>query len=60
MNGLYPTASDFRIRGWKKALLKTVSFWRYKTGFYAFPYEIKLLLKIWKYRQPEEQGFYSE
>jgi len=32
LNGFYPTASDFRIRGWKKALLKTVSFWRYNTG----------------------------
>jgi len=37
-----------------------VAGWRYKTGFYKFPYEIKVLHKIWKYRQPETQGFYSE
>lgn len=60
LNGYYPTKSDYRIRGWKKAVLRTVSFWRYHTKVYAYPYEIKLLLKIWKYRQPEEQGFYSE
>jgi radical SAM superfamily enzyme YgiQ (UPF0313 family) len=60
LNGKYPTVSDFRIKGYKKAALKLVSNWRYKTGFYKFPYEIKALQKIWKYRQPEIEGFYSE
>lgn len=60
LNGMYPTASDFRITSGKRKLLRFVSWWRYKTGFFAAPYEIKLLLKLWKYRQPEEQGFYSE
>lgn len=60
LNGMYPTTSDFKMTRGKRTLLKTVSWWRYKTGFFAFPYEIKLLMKIWKYRQPEEQGFYSE
>ncbi|PWL32504.1 MAG: radical SAM protein [Fluviicola sp. XM-24bin1] len=60
LNGMYPTSSDFRITKGKRKLLRLVSSWRYKTGFFAYPYEIKLLLKIWKYRQPEEQGFYSE
>lgn len=60
LNGYYPTASDFRIKGWKKKLLQFPSRVRYKTGFYKFPYEIKLMHKIWKYRQPEIEGFYSE
>ena len=60
LNGCYPTVSDFRIRGYKKQLLKLVSQLRYKTGFYKYPYEIKALHKIWKYRQPEIEGFYSE
>ena len=60
LNGYYPTVSDFRIRGFKKGLLRSVSGLRYKTGFYSFPYEIKALHKIWKYRQPEIEGFYSE
>ncbi len=60
LNGYYPTASDFRIKGFKKNLLRTISKARYKTGFYKYPYEIKVLHKIWKYRQPEVQGFYSE
>ena len=60
LNAYYPTKTDFKIRGWKKGLLKVLSFWRYHLKFYAFPYELKLVQKIWKYRQPEEQGFYAE
>ena len=60
LNGYYPTATDFRIKGFKRSLLRGVSKVRYITGFYKYPYEIKLLHKIWKYRQPETQGFYSE
>lgn len=60
LNGYYPTASDFRIKGKKKSLLRLVSGYRYKYGIYNFPYEIKALHKLWKYRQPEIEGFYSE
>lgn len=60
LNGYYPTVSDFRIKGYKKQLLRLASGIRYKTGFYHFPYEIKALQKLWKYRQPEIEGFYSE
>lgn len=60
LNGYYPTVSDFRIRGYKRQLLRLVSGVRYKTGLYHFPYEIKALHKLWKYRQPEIEGFYSE
>ena len=60
LNGYHPTGSDFRIKGLKKSLLRGVSWWRYKSGFYQLPYEIKVLHKIWKYRQPEIEGFHSE
>ena len=60
LNGYYPTASDFRITGLKKSILKGVSSFRYNTGIYKYPYEIKAMHKIWKYRQPEIQGFRSE
>ncbi len=60
LNGYYPTASDFRIKGLKKTLLRLLSSYRYKFRLYKYPYEIKLLHKIWKYRQPEIEGFYSE
>ncbi|HMB62182.1 MAG TPA: radical SAM protein [Eudoraea sp.] len=60
LNGYYPTVSDFRIKGLKKQLLRSISRVRYKRGIYKYPYEIKVLHKIWKYRQPEVQGFYAE
>jgi radical SAM superfamily enzyme YgiQ (UPF0313 family) len=57
LNGYYPTVSDIRLNMVKRNLIKIVSGIRYKTNFYRFPYEIKLLHRLWKYRQPEIQGF---
>lgn len=57
LNGYYPTVSDIRLNNVKRSLIRLVSGFRYKTNFYRFPYEIKLLHRIWKYRQPEIQGF---
>jgi hypothetical protein len=48
------------LKAIKKWLLKLVSGYRFKYGWYKFTYEIKLSHKIWKYRQPEIEGFYSE
>lgn len=60
LNGYYPTASDFRIKGLKKKMLRRIAKIRYENKIYKYPYEIKVLHKIWKYRQPEIEGFYSE
>jgi len=60
LNGYHPTKSDYRIKGMKKTIMRSASKWRYKTGFYHFPYEIKAMHKFWKYRQPEIEGFYGE
>jgi hypothetical protein len=57
LNGYYPTVSDIRLNDFKRKLIRWLSGLRYKTNLYAYPYEIKLLHKIWRYRQPEIQGF---
>ena len=57
LNGYYPTVSDIRLNDMKRRLVKLVSGIRYKTNLYQYPYEIKLLHKLWSYRQPEIQGF---
>lgn len=57
LNGYYPTVSDVRLSPVKRSLMRTASWWRYRSGFNALPYEIKLLQKMWKYRQPETEGF---
>lgn len=57
LNGVYPTVTDIRLSNIKRVLIKMAATLRYKVSIYQYPYEIKLLQKIWKYRQPEIQGF---
>jgi anaerobic magnesium-protoporphyrin IX monomethyl ester cyclase len=57
LNGYYPTVSDIRLTRLKRGVVKLVSGLRYKMGIYKYPYEIKLLHRLWRYRQPEIQGF---
>lgn len=57
LNGMYPSCSDVRLSSFKRKLIKGVSVWRYKSGFYSYPKEIRALHRLWKYRQPETEGF---
>jgi anaerobic magnesium-protoporphyrin IX monomethyl ester cyclase len=57
LNGYYPSVSDIRFSNTQKKIVKTLSAIRYKNKIYTFPKEIKLIQKIWKYRQPETEGF---
>ncbi|MES2418176.1 MAG: radical SAM protein [Bacteroidota bacterium] len=57
LNGVYPTVTDIRLNKMKRLAIKVVAGLRYKIDIYQYPYEIKFLQKIWRYRQPEIQGF---
>jgi radical SAM superfamily enzyme YgiQ (UPF0313 family) len=57
LNSYYPTVSDIRLTGMKKKLMRGLSYFRYKAGIYSMPYELKALQVLWKYRQPEIEGF---
>ncbi len=57
LNGYYPTVSDVRMGNIKRGIIKQISKWRYHYNVFKLPYEIKLLHKVWKYRQPEIEGF---
>jgi radical SAM superfamily enzyme YgiQ (UPF0313 family) len=57
LNGYFPTYSDIRLNASQIQWLKRLSAFRYKKQFYHFPYEIKAIQKLWKYRQPEIEGF---
>ncbi|MBV9986084.1 MAG: B12-binding domain-containing radical SAM protein [Chitinophagaceae bacterium] len=57
LNGAYPTVSDIRFNELKRRVIQLIAGVRYKTSLYKYPYEIKLLHRLWKYRQPEIQGF---
>jgi anaerobic magnesium-protoporphyrin IX monomethyl ester cyclase len=57
LNGYYPTTSDIRLTDFKKKVLHGLASFRYRTGIYYKPYELKALQILWKYRQPEIEGF---
>ncbi len=57
LNGYYPTVSDVRLTGLKRNVIRSIASIRYKTGVYWKPYELKALQILWKYRQPEIEGF---
>ncbi len=57
LNGYYPTVTDTKLTPLRIKLLKTFSSIRYKKNWNKFPYEIKVMQKLFKYRQPELEGF---
>ncbi len=57
LNGYYPTVSDYKLKNWQRSALKLTSNIRYNKKLYSKPYEIKALQKLFKYRQPEKEGF---
>jgi anaerobic magnesium-protoporphyrin IX monomethyl ester cyclase len=57
LNGYYPTVSDIKLNSLQRHFLRLSAGIRYKTNFFHHPYEIKLLQKFWRYRQPELEGF---
>jgi radical SAM superfamily enzyme YgiQ (UPF0313 family) len=57
LNARYPTNSDIKLTGRQRRLLQLSGSWRYAARFYRAPYEIKLLQRWMRYRQPEIEGF---
>ncbi len=57
LNGYYPTVTDTKLTPFRIKLLKTLSGIRYKKNWNRFPYEIKAMQRLFKYRQPEIEGF---
>lgn len=57
LNARYPTVSDIRFTSHQRWIIKQLSAFRYENNLFKYPYELKALQKLWKYRQPEIQGF---
>lgn len=57
LNGYYPTVTDSRLSVTERRMMKLASAFRYKNKLYKLPYEIKVLQRVFKYRQPELEGF---
>jgi radical SAM superfamily enzyme YgiQ (UPF0313 family) len=57
LNAYYPTSTNPRLRGIKTGILRTVSGWRWATGTYKYPLELRALHKVFAYQRPETTGF---
>lgn len=60
LHAQFPTVSDFRLSPIKRAVLRKLSSIRYHQNIFKVPYEIKALQRLWRYRQPEVEGFKME
>jgi len=57
LNAFYPTVTDRRLTPVRRALLKTISAWRYALRLYSAPYELRALHRLMHYQRPETTGF---
>lgn len=60
LHAQFPTVSDFRLSPVKRTVLRKLSSIRYHQNIFKLPYELKVLQKLWRYRQPELEGFKME
>ncbi len=57
LNAYYPTRTDPRLTRSRRWLLRSLSAWRYHSGIYHFPVELRLLHRVFHYQRPETSGF---
>ena len=57
LNAFYPTVTDRRLTPARRALLRTVSAWRYAFRVYGAPYELQAMQRLLQYQRPETTGF---
>ena len=57
LNAFYPTTTDRRLTGARRALLRSVSSWRYALQLYGGSYELRVLHRLMRYQRPETTGF---
>jgi radical SAM family protein/B12 binding protein len=57
INAYYPTVTDPKLTGWRRAALRAASAWRYALQIYGAPYELRALHRFMSYQRPETTGF---
>jgi anaerobic magnesium-protoporphyrin IX monomethyl ester cyclase len=57
VNAFYPTVTDLRLTGWRRAALKAAGGLRYGLKWYGAPYELRALNRLFQYQRPETTGF---
>lgn len=57
LNAYYPTATDMRLTGARRSVLRAASAVRYWLHLYGRPYELDALNRLMRYQRPETTGF---
>jgi hypothetical protein len=57
LNAYYPTVTDSKLTGLKRAALRALGGWRYQLRFYSYPLELRAFHKLFQYQRPETTGF---
>jgi anaerobic magnesium-protoporphyrin IX monomethyl ester cyclase len=52
INSRWPTMQDIQLPAWGRAMLQTLSAWRYSLGYYDFPFELEWAQKFVSLRKP--------
>jgi anaerobic magnesium-protoporphyrin IX monomethyl ester cyclase len=56
INSRWPTVQDIRAPRWSRALLKTLSAWRYAARVYAYPKELQWAQQFITLRKPKQES----
>jgi radical SAM superfamily enzyme YgiQ (UPF0313 family) len=56
VNSRWPTVQDRRLPRWGRALLQSLSSWRYRLGLYALPLELEWAQKAVELRKPKMES----
>jgi radical SAM superfamily enzyme YgiQ (UPF0313 family) len=57
LNAAFPTLSDLHLSPLQRLTLRILGGWRYRFSVYRAPHEIALMQRLFRYRQPEIEGF---
>jgi anaerobic magnesium-protoporphyrin IX monomethyl ester cyclase len=56
LHGKFPTLTDLRLTENRRKVMQFLSSWRYRFSVYDLPLEIRVLQRLFRYRQPEIEG----
>jgi hypothetical protein len=56
LNAYFPTTTNPRLRGWRGKVVKSAAAWRYRTGFYRYPLELKVLDRLLAYQRQDTRA----
>jgi hypothetical protein len=57
LNSYSPTLSDLKLTSVQRRLLHLLGSWRYSMKVYHAPMEVAAMQRLFRYRQPETEGF---